>query len=577
MSNYLVVVSVGVATDRIEAWIKKNTDRDDYYQNKISEKETLHVVVKGVNSFIANGWFFWGMAFDSSSGIFSSLGLSDFKAQSSISLDRHWGSFLSFPVTCSSFDVSRDVFGAARILYTNGDGFGAFSDSLLVLGSLRRELGETLTLNHEVLYARSLLNIVAHQQLSPDTLYNEIAFVPAGASVALRDVKVSVRAAFLGFGTNEETYEELIYGSANAILSSLAAVSAQEEWNTHLHLSGGLDSRIVAAALQYGGFSHSVSSGGKGTSRNEDYEIAESLAKYLGVHFGYKGKRQSDDSSEGWFSRWGATHAGVYDGWGPSRGRPQFTDLLPLNGVGGEIARNYWGDSDVADLAARFAPSSDAHVTEHQLDAFIAQLGKGVKSLPFVSSSGLSDSNALYLGYRNSIHMHANTLPHHLHALSPLANLEWVKLGFSPHSSSESPALDLLLLFQPRLAILPFEGKRHFKSDQISRRLERLSSVPFPQISINNFGKLPKTKEGISSLGVSLASQSGFDRPLDYSDFREEALEISQELFPASLSAIFSKIDKNASWMLKKSKGRISTAGPSPVKIATLLLLKALG
>lgn len=573
MSNFFLAVAKPEKAERIRAWLDTYAGQDEYLQSTLECGDIAFIATRGVKECFRGNSFFKGSAFGRRAAILSAVGLAQFeRVEPFENLCQFTGSFYSCRFGSDSARVVRDLFGMANLFYTTADGFAAASDSFAVLASLRRHLGLKNTLNEEVILARSLLNNLSCHQLSGDSFVREIEFAVPGQALDVTSRGIELWSQSPDFADSERTYEELLVDTADEIGTVLLAVSDDQSLATNLHLSGGMDSRTVLAALDNFQLDYQVSTGKVAGKINEDYLIAENLAKWVGVKFGFEEPAAPDGPSILKFTNWASSLAGYYDDFGPSRMRDPRPNFVGINGIGGELGRDYWGRYDLEGLVQSKTSLDDIHTEPLQVDAFREQIRKGNAKLSFTGRD-LPASKTMYVGYRISAHSLANTLSLEMRTVSPLVTISWMRIGCTENGEEIDPTLDLLTYFNPRLATIPFEGGRYFSSDQLSASLDRVGPLPPVKLDPRIYGNSPSQIWGPSQLGLNIGAELGYSGLKDYQDIKTRALECVDALPGGFIRDTYSRIVKNADWMISKANGHYDAAGPAPAKVASLILL----
>lgn len=573
MSNMTVIVADAGNSARVRKFVRMYGDEDEQVFAPFGEGSTCWVISKGVRDLWDGRQFFKGCAYSSSEAIFSLVGLKDFDSASKGSLGQFWGSFYHIRKIDSAearLEIVRDAFGLSPVFYTSGNGFSAASDSFGVLVKLRRDLKESLSLNEEVLLSRSLLNLLSAQQGSRETYFNEISFLPPGKTLSLNTSAAVEGDAYERLGWSSSSYEELIVETAAAMQAQQAALDTQKGWRKNLHLSGGYDSRTVLASLIASHTSFSASTGKVAGSDNEDYRIAASICNDYSIPFGDKREFAPDGALYDSFSVWASVSGGLYDNLGPARTRSMHRKEIGINGIGGEIARQSWGTQTSEELVLSRVNLDDKHTSGAQVDALVSQISKGVAELNFEPLN--SDSQRFLLGYRTSAHALGNTRSQEMYSVSPLVNVPWLQVAAKDDDRNGS--LYLMAYLAPNLIARPFEGGREFSGKEILEALKSSASLPRGGRDVQVYGQIPEHVWGSSRLAINAMGELGFGGVRNFQDIVDRIGDDFSWLPGERVQRIYRKVCANASWMISRSDGHASAAGPAPAKIATLLLLR---
>lgn len=577
MSNYFVCAVRPAVAGTVRAWIAHHADQSEVCESSQPDGTTTFIVSRDVSRWTRAGAFFKGSAFMERGAILSVDGLAEFRKQGDqvAHLDSAAGEFITFDVSSGDFEIYRDFFALARLVYTNVMEGYAFSDSLILIREFRSLLGYPVAVNREVVLARTLLNLFAYQQLSPDTVYEQVSYLPAGYRARVSNRRFEPVPIVIPSASRGQRYVDLLYSAATSMVSQMVALRAGGSRSFNLNLSGGMDSRIVLAAALFGGVPLSCTSANGGGNRGEDYEIAGELASRNGVPFQVAFPAEPDGPGEDQLTGWGASLAGLYDGFGVSRVLPRYPSVTSMTGLGGELGRGTsWGWAAIGRVVDRAIRPDDIHTSPSQVAAFEAQLAKGVDALT-AATSGRSEIDGHYFAYRSGLHAGAGHLLHNMNSLNPLANLPWFLLGETPERrySPDQVALDALVLLDPRLAADRFEGNRGFTASDIGNRVAALKAVGRPSADPRVYGEVTIEGWGPSRFAMSIAREAGFSGEFSSDRIQSVADKHLPLLDDAEFEGIYGRLVKNSMWMIRKSAGSAFAAGPSTAKVAMLPLI----
>ncbi|MEU1972491.1 hypothetical protein ABZ477_12585 [Microbacterium sp. NPDC019599] len=565
MSNYLAVVVSARHEKRLRAWLDRRSEPDEVWSVPLRARRTLYIVSAGVQDSLVDAGFFRGhlVSHEHEVMVFGAAGWR--AAPPAVKRDgsEAVGEFLRFSWTRDRVDVSRDFFGNARLLHTEGPGFAAFSDSMLVLASLRRALGAPVTASEEVLTARAAPSQIAGQQISPETMIDEIAFAPPWARIGVDvprlhvDVAASTATRMLGGGRPLDE-REVLRRTASAMTRTVSTLSVIPGWAPVLHLSGGLDSRAVFASMVESGnlrdFAY-INRTRFGDVTDRDNTVARALA----AGYGLPASDVDDDAA--WreprpvdgLRLWGASLAGVYDGLGPLGPRRRRSREFELFGLGAGAHKGGWGWCDFGTLAERASHPGTIR------DALVAQLDLSAEGLG-VEPSAPNASELYYFGYRNGIHSGAEHIGLHMTGVAPLQNVEFARLGHSqtPDGSFygvRDGILSLTALLSPEAAVFEYDRPRHDWT--LSRAGERQSELGGPLTDGERkpytvCGSPDAVPQGPTRLALRLAEAAGMPDSADC----ESALAYSEsnlELLSGDLAGVYRDVLANARWRLGRS------------------------
>lgn len=584
MSNYLAVVFANSEAGKVRDWLERHSSPEDDFIVPIGYRRSLLIVSKNVRDSVGAHTYFRGVALstDHSAMAFGIHGWLDSPGVLRQHSGDHAGEYCSITWRRGSVRIERDLFGNARLLTTQGRRFAAVSDSLIVLASLRRAMGEELTLNTQTMLARTVFNNTAGQQMSPSTMFEEIRFIPAGVGVKLaRLFEWTVLGSPMARRMREDSltlpYRDSVRAAAADVVRVVQGLAAIPGWTSILNLSGGYDSRVVFGAAVAGGCLDRIffASSNASPLHARDYEVATGLAAEFGMSRAPAQTFVPDPSSPSEaLTLWAASLLGVYDGFGPLRATRSTRDTLSLTGIGAEMLKGNWGWKPWPELvdALPGGPVRDAYDLEGR--AGISAIG-GDPEHPHVSE-------LYYLGYRNGLHAAAGHIGVHMVGVHPLQLPRLARMGHSVahrgRAGTPGSIADLSLLVNPAVAMSPYDQpERNISAAEGAARLAALGGpLDMGGLSgIDLYGHPRDVPEGASALSMSIARSLGVSGAFD----RTNVLDIARqgfELLPNHLRPEYESVIEHAEWRIGKVGGHIQSAGASTARAATLIALRLL-
>ncbi len=529
MVNSLVVVHDRSAGRTLGGWLDAHASPASERRTvELDRRRSLTIVSRDVDRSVRGGTYFRGTALSPEHRAIA-FGV-DGWLQLPRPLDEHGvaGEFLLVAWDRHRVRLRHDAFGSAALMHTAGPGFVAASDSLLVLDDLRRAFGLRSTPHREALLARSVLNSVAAQQLSPGTLIREIEWVPAGQGLEIRlGLRTSARvdgeplAERIVDGDAEP--ERALRSAAGFVAGATAALAEIPGWWTDLQLSGGYDSRVIlAGALRSGAIEGiHVSSSSTVAAQAEDHRIATLLAERFGFPLNEQpAAGEPLDLGVNPVAIWAASLLGIYDRLMPWTSVRKAPRELTLTGLGAGVLKGGWGWTDLEGMLAGL------EVEPAVLAALRAQLAEGMRAIG--ADPAWSDASELhYAGYRNGLHG-AGHIALHMTGVRLLQQLPLAIVGHRrsddrpPRQDRASAAFDdrvrgitdLLALLHREAALMPFEGAgRSLDAASLDRRLAALGG-PLDDAEAapaRLLGSPDDVPAGPAALGDAVAARRGFD------------------------------------------------------------------
>lgn len=576
MARYLAVVHDGSHDSALDDWLAQHTDQSEVLRVGLQHGQRLTIVSPDVASAVEGRVFMRGVARTDDALAFGPDGWSQVGAQPGSGSDFS-GNYVAVEWSGDRVTVDHDLWSKVRLALTAGRGFTAASDSLLVLGSLRRALGHRVKADAESLYARSILHLMAATPLSDRTMLRDVTVLPAGYGASLssqgwRRHGEPLAQRMRGSGD----YRTAVRHAAASVTATLAAAARVTGWTTELSLSGGLDSRVLFAAAHGHDIPIITSSGNSSAQMARDYEVAQSLAGAFGVPFGRDGSVLPDGPVARRLPTWLATHAGLYDSFGPARTTRWFPRTIAVNGIGAEAAKGMWGRQSWRDMSRRVLEAHPKHTTARSARSYLRQGAAGIRLLGGDPRSAEA-CELLYIGFRNGFHAAAGVSATHMTLLVPLQDLAVTRLGYLPEGpSGDTIVTDLSSLLSPEVAAFEYDKpERALSLADARRRQAELGGAIEDVPRLANLGDPDRLADGPALLSVAIAESLGVTG--DVNDL-EAVLggtddDIARIPTPA-LREVYRKIAANGRWMVGKAGGNVRSSGYTTAKAASLALLR---
>ena len=585
MSNYFVLVHDRDRSQAVTAWLGKHAGDSDVVRYDLPRRRTLVLVSRHAAASTRPGTFYRGtlVAPDRDAMIFDVDGWHSAPRPVRDAPGEHAGEYVVATWDRRHLRIDRDVFGSARLMHTTGPGFAAASDSLLVLASLRRALSEPLHQNGEVLLARTALNAIAGQQISPETLFREIHYVPAGRGLRLHRMEWRLTGRTMGERVDAAglDYAQTIRSGARDLARTVGTLADVEGWDAILSLSGGYDSRLVFAAIIATGNAHRYRhlTAYHGPKSARDFEVANALARTYGVEPVADDAGRSVAHTADELTHWAASLGGVYDGYGPIRTGRRPRRTFRLTGIGAEIHKGGWGWNTLDASASRAAPDGAVR------DALVAQL---LMSAPSVGADPelRNFSEIYYLGYRNGIHGAAGHISNHMTGVHPVMQMQLARLGHmtadgrpatpqSTYRGSPVGIADQSILLAPDVASFEYEDPaRNITAAYAADRQRELGGPLEPLEPFTIYGHPDRTIDGPSELSLSIARQIGMVGQITAREILDRAGSALELLDDSDVRSAYTDLLANAEWRIEKTGGNLRSTGISPPRLTMLELLR---
>ncbi len=594
VSNYLFVFAAEPVKPRMQSWFDRHSHpSSELRESQASPHVTLTVISHDLDSSldVPTRTFFKGHMVDHRAGsvVFGLKGWLQYSAERDTSDYVREGQFLRMSWDARSARFSRDAFGMLPLLYTEGSGYLAVSDSMLVLTDLRKHMGDNVTPNEEVLLSRALLGGFGAQQISPDTHVEEISFVPARQSLTVSlgskpRAKVS-GAALDGLKPERgESYRDVLRTGAENIARLMATLTRLGDWRPSLSLSGGYDSRVPLAGAVAAGVVQDMQINTQNTKpvHADDFEVASRIAERVGFTLNGKSTagRLADRTYEATpFMMWALSDLGLYDFILRPRAARHQLKHINLTGMGGEVIRgNYnWQSWPSVTKALK------------QPDPLVASAlaRQGVKGLRAVGVNPRSRhaSELHYMNYRFALHGGSGR-PMQMLGFAPLVQSNLIALAHSrlnerPYTTHYEQSIinDLCIVLSPELAAMPYDkgaagrASKDISSAEVGRRLSRLGG-PVDTSTLTPYrvyGSPDDVPAGPPEFMLSVARSRGMDRPQNAETVLELGKRGLEVLESESLRRIYTQVYTNGRWRLEtKNYPLTGAAKDSPIKPVVL-------
>lgn len=478
------------------------------------------------------------------------------------------GQYVQISRTETEVLVTHDIFGNGVVLYTQGTGYVAISDSLVTLAQFRNSMGDTCELNETVALSRTVRNIVASSQLGPETHVQGVSFLPATQSLRITlapplcAAPTNLTAPAL-FEAGDMSYAELLRTTAVGMVKLILGLHQVPRWNLRLNLSGGYDSRAILAAVDAAGLltQIGISCRNTGPTHEQDYHVATVLAKHFNFQLNARSNRYPDVPSRQVpctpSGLWFLSSLGLYDKLTiRASSRARLNDFS-MSGLAGELSRGNFGWLSWAAFAQTLnGPASALQALRGQGENALHSLGVEVDH-PY-------GSEWHYLGFRNGLHNGRNT-PTNMTSFLPLAAQSLVAAGRSDNAPFQKPGKygpnainDLTAAMSPRAAALPYDRpEKNMSIGHVEARHQSLGGLPPPR-ELEPFHLLGTPEDvpvGPPNVLLNLLNHLELDQSLT----REGAVALAEEGFSTvkqipELGVAYESVLKRVRWRLLQKR-----------------------
>lgn len=502
--------------------------------------------------------FFKGVAVDSyqSSVIFGQSGFNKYIKENADNAKRYKldGAFVLCDYASQKITIATDLFHQMSLLYTFNDSFFAASNSLYTLVQIRKALGFSCLQHEESILARTWENAFAFTPLSPNTIVEEIKYLPAGSSITAditqnpiknlynkvflppkeshrNTLKIKVHSILNEYPiAPSSSYNENLKNFSKSLFGLVFTLTELLPLECHLYLSGGLDSRLLFSALlnfNKLGFIKIVSM----PSQKDDYKIVQQLSKKYSFSL-HQPNHKNNNTYPSPLKNWFLANAGLYDTLLLSHHIP-IPLHFNLSGAGAGPYKGGYGWKSIGTL-------NNIKTSLNIKDCIISETKKGLKSL------GIKPNNKYgmewhYLGFRNAIHFGRHTFRSSWTTISPLLQSQFINIGRTRKIieersktkknlykyNNENVISDMLILTNPELAAQPFAKKRLDRS-YIQSKLNEFGG-PLNLNSINKFkvfGDINKSTPNRADFFDTMSEK--INLPSNYST-RKELIKLAED------------------------------------------------
>ena len=528
------------------------------------------------------------------------------------------GSYVSAIFDNQTFSVRNDKFSYLPVIHFSTKKLFVCSDSMFIISELRKALKMPCKINKQVMHSRAWTHGLACAVMSNQTQIEGVELLSPGKHIEIEIHKRMFSSAYLletknivkssdlkqTFAVKFDKYEQAIRDAATRMAQSTMSLLDIDDVMIKFGLSGGLDSRVILAAiLQKPELLENISiSTNVHPSRKGDFEVVDKLSKLFSFEFNDAAKisRQRKKYSlkiekvADRFALWVLSCMGLFD-------------MMYLHD-------SYWPEPNIIDMGGHGAESIKGTFSSMKFEHYIKP--KKISTKAKFSRKGFrhmreaKDANTVHDAIRSEL---SNTLAtngidldgeapiqwHYLCYKSPIANgrfLDCSAIGIRPfiqhslfalsisdinpfkHVKRGEPTMlhDMLILLNPDLAAINFENEKSNISDEyIQSRLEALGgplklseSEPY-----TIYGTINKMKNGPPSTFLRMVKHDFLDNESDIEAILC-ALELSWEkITDKEVKAAYLPAYETAKERLGDPEYYPPSAGTPAAKIISLSLL----
>lgn len=412
--------------------------------------------------------------------------------------------------------LNNDVFGLMPLLYSFEKDAVIVSDSLYFIKKLRDGLGYKSTLDDHNFIARTYINAITSHSMSSSTIFNEIKYALPGSVLDINIkaemlVKVSHEGARNIFRLQDLSYEEIIKKAAHQLCGSLGGIVNSGILPCNFDLTGGLDSRLVLAAVTpfFGTDKLTV---GSSTKHQDDFTIAKKICDSFNITLNEKYNSENIKIHPG--AMWLASNAGFTDTLYASNFQRKDGFRFNIGGHGAEIYKGNYGWRKVSDIGKNYENKEIYNYLQRELEQGLLEFG--------IDPDDEIGSEWHYLAFRNAIHGSRGTQVSNFY-LRPLMMkfmVHNIKIEKKTNKYKANPISDMLTFINPELAKMDFDDKRkNITQDNIEQIYKSMGKYDFDLPFYKVESCVNVSSNGYMLEVLEMAVEDGFKDKIDYDNF----------------------------------------------------------
>ena len=629
MSNYLMAFGSTESIGRIYFTLKQSQkDYSEISVEKVSESFSMLSVSKDEflqrdldSVFFFKGWF---QDHVSQSIVLGGNGFQKWTEsnpiRSSTSGEEFEGAYISACFQNETLCIRNDLFSYLPVIYFCDEELFICSDSMYIISKLRTSLGIPCKLNKKVIHSRSWTHGLACSVMSNQSQINGVELLSPGKHIEIQlkkklfssrrvlQTKNYIKSSYLKqiFNVKFKNYKQAIRDAATTLAQSTISILHIEEVLIKFGLSGGLDSRVIlAAVLQKPELIEKITiTTNTHPSRKRDFDIVKKLSDEFNFPFNDENKIKAHkkkysleiEKIDDRFSLWVLSSMGLFDMMYLHETYWPTPHIIEMGGHGAESIKGTFASAKFEDYIKPKKVNNKAKFSRKGL----TYLRESKKVNTFHDAIRLELSDAL-LSSGINIDEVAAIQWHYLSYKSPIANgryLDRSSIGIRPfiqHSlfalsiSKINPFLnaergepnllhDMLILLNPELAGIGFENekdnlsKKYIKSrlEELGGRLTLLENQPYTV-----FGKISDMRNGPPSTFLEIVEHNFKSEESDNISILDALEHAWEGIICQSVKKAYQGTYETAKERLVDSDNYLPSAGTPAAKIISVALLNS--
>ena len=491
------------------------------------------------------------------------------------------GAFIHSSWNRKEFTLQHDCFGLYPILYFQERDVFVASDSLLCLTKIRTILNLENKVEEKVHASRSWKHGLAKCLMSNSTVVKGIEYLPPASSITVRqigadqqfrlEVKKQIPKMPHVFASKSKSYHEVLEQSFREIVGTILAIQSVQGINIELGLSGGLDSRVLLAALRYDSplAANIFIRTNTHSSRSKDLDIVTRMSRKMNFRLNENSQKDLHKANvprrikiSNPFGNWALTNLGIFDMMYMYADYWEHPYNIQLGGHGAEIVKGTFAKMSFFKIAFRYRTPIRYLLLRRELKRALRSIG-----VPFRSKNKLQWH---HLCYKSAI-QNGRSLSQSLLALRPFMNMTMCSYGLK--NPKNKLLQDLLILLDSELAVFPFdEESKNMSSEYVEARKQQLSPIDVSDASTpyRVYGGVENIQNGL----LSSLLEFGKEFQLGSKSTRESLLKNIENVWACIESpyerTLYEDVFTMAQQELSKQDAYIPSAGSNASKIFAL-------
>ncbi len=625
ISNYLVAIGKSECVERVFKVLKEKSGNDSEISMQEIEGDLSILSVSKSEKFerIGDSFVFfrgWFQDHETKSIILGQNGFCQWlkdKPNSDFTKD-YEGCYFSTIISKGEIRITNDVFSYLPVIYFSNNDLMVCTDSMYMISHVRKSLKLPCKLNKSVMHSRAWTHGLASAVMSNNTLIQGVKLLSPGKHLNIKiSKKIFRKKSVLRFNdaleelplkglfsVDFQNYKEAIRDATIKMAQSTMSLLHIEDVLIKFGLSGGLDSRVILAAILQHREKLSKIAIRTNThpSRKKDYDIVNKLSKIYKFSinddeiierhrnkFSLKTKKIHDR-----FALWVLSWMGLFDMTYFRNNYWSHPFVIEMGGHGAETLKGTWTSKNLESLNLRIDYAGTEDEVNESTNRYISIHSELQKTL---ESSGidLEEYGSIqwhHLCFRSPI-QNGRFIDTSAIAIRPFIQQRLYALSISDinpfkgdkhkiwnleHSKLKEPTLlhDMLILLNPDLAAMDFEDEKYNVTDEyIEFRLKELGGKIELDVTENYsiFGTLDGIKNGPPDCFMNIVEHK-FEENMSDLDSIANFMEIVwRNISDSEVKSAYKSAYEMAIERLSNPDAYVPNAGTPAAKIISLSLL----